>query len=72
MADERKLCGPAWDKSITGCKHFGADPDGAYCGHPKSMEISNGFGAHPNRMSTEGHCTHGDNGKHELWEKPDA
>lgn len=64
----RKVCGPGWDKSINGCKYFGADPDGAYCGHPNSLAVSAGFGCSPNRMSREGLCTHGDKGNHELWE----
>ena len=30
--------------SCSDCKYLGADPDGAYCGHPKSLEASHGFG----------------------------
>ena len=39
------------------CKHWGADPDGAYCGHPKAFEISSGYGASLNRMNVENLCT---------------
>ena len=28
------------DKNCRDCKHLGADPDSAYCGHPKAFEIS--------------------------------
>lgn len=31
------------DKCLT-CKSSAADPDGAYCGHPKSIEASAGYG----------------------------
>jgi hypothetical protein len=67
----RKECTPTWDGNPSGCKYFGADPDGAYCGHPSSLAIT-GFGCSPNRMSIEGLCTHGSKGLHELWEPADA
>ena len=67
-ADRLPECRPIWDGNPVGCRFFGADPDGAYCGHPQSLAISM-FGVGPNRMSTELKlCTHGDAGKHELWE----
>lgn len=60
-------CEPAWSGSPAACKYFGADPDGAYCGHPRSLAITS-FGRSPNAMSLDGICTHGDHGKYELWE----
>lgn len=63
-----KKCYPTWDKSESyGCRHFGVDPDGSFCGHPKSFEVT-AFGLSPNAMSREGLCTHGDEGLYELWE----
>ena len=65
----KKKCYPAWDESEPmACRYFGADPDGDYCRHPKSFEVSNGFGRSTNAMSREGLCTHGEKGKYELWE----
>lgn len=68
----RRLCAPGWSENPTGCKHFGVDPDGAYCGHPRSLAISAGYGADTNRMSREGLCTHGSTGNYELWEAGDG
>jgi hypothetical protein len=64
----KKQCQPAWGECPGACRYFGADPDGDYCGHPKSFEISPTFGASTNRMSREGLCTHGDKGEYQLWE----
>lgn len=66
----KKRCYPAWSGEPGSCKHFGADPDGDYCGHPESLKIT-GFGLSTNAMSREGLCTHGEKGKYELWEAPD-
>lgn len=63
----KKECRPGWQEDANGCRHFGCDPDGDYCGHPQSLAIT-GFGLSTNAMSREGICTHGDAGKHELWE----
>ena len=46
------------------CKHAGADPDGPYCGHPKSFEKTM-FGCGFQRMHDEGLCT---NDAKELFE----
>ena len=65
----KKECSPGWSGYEGGCKYFGWDPDGDYCGHPASLEIT-GFGLSTNAMSRRGLCTHGENGKHQLWAKP--
>lgn len=39
------------------CKWWGHDMDDAYCGHPSSMEKSNGFGLSLNTMIRIGLCT---------------
>jgi hypothetical protein len=38
------------------CRYWTHDMDGAYCVHPKSLEIAPCFYASTNRMSVEGHC----------------
>lgn len=63
-----RSCSPAWGDNPNGCKFFGADPDGDYCGHPKSLAIT-GFGLSTSAMGREGLCNFG---KRELWEPKDA
>lgn len=66
MAD--KECSPTWDKNNPkGCRFFGADPDGDYCGHKESLKRT-GFGLSTNAMGRLGLCTHGDKGEYQLWE----
>ena len=63
----KRQCDGIWG-NLNGCKYFGADPDGAYCGHPKSLEISMGFGKSPNAMHRLGLCSPPDL---VLWERGD-
>lgn len=39
------------------CKYYSFDMDDAFCAHPKSLDISNGYGCSLNRMIKEGLCT---------------
>lgn len=41
------------------CRFNSFDMDGTFCLHPKSLEISRGYGASNNRMGLEGHCQTG-------------
>lgn len=66
----KKECQPLWAGFKHGCKHFGADPDGDYCGHEESFAVTS-FGLSTRAMSRQKLCTHGDNGKYELWEADD-
>ena len=38
----QRITGPAFDatKYCRGCKHWGADPDDEYCGHPDALKTS--------------------------------
>lgn len=64
LTKEPKQCEGCWTRAKNPCRFFGADPDGDYCGHPKSLKVTS-FGLSTNAMHRQGLCTFN---VRELWE----
>lgn len=65
-----RACKPTWSDQPGACVYFGADPDGAYCGHPESLAVSAGFGCSIQRMVIENRCC--ESNDYKLWKGKDS
>ncbi len=54
-------------KECQGCKHFGVEPDDAFCAHPEAMKRSQGFGLSLSGMGIRTLCPAPE---HPLYEPP--